>query len=379
VILSICAITVAFISIVTIRARAAAFALESARAFWLAEAGIQRVAGKLKSDASYRDNPTNIPTTSLGGGTYSVTIIKQPSEPEKTDYIVDSTGQSGSTSRKINQTVTVLKKWGEAFTKYGLFGGDGGALSNINMQHTSRIEGGAYTSGSVVCNSTITELTYAGNGVTGNGTYSAAPAMPNPLPATPTLVTTTYDDEIDKKAALEVAGNMTVENLNLSGGTRYINGTVTIKGNITGPGSIVGTGDIALSKDAVVGQNITLISGRWIDFGQSSRVQPGGVLYARQGVSMKQFGAVVDKCTIITPGNMDLWQSVTVNGAILCGGNLDMKQAAAIRGGSVINGSITMTQSSSLVLDILKLPPQTPEGVVSEISVVLSKWQETTI
>ena len=65
--LSISVIAAAFISLSIIRTRSVAGGLASAKAFWLAEAGIQQVISRIKTDAAYRNAPANINRDEPGG------------------------------------------------------------------------------------------------------------------------------------------------------------------------------------------------------------------------------------------------------------------------------------------------------------------------
>lgn len=94
------AITLGFLFMTSHQLRGSAYDIASAKAFWLAEAGIQDVIQKLTSSSTFRDSPTTPVTGSLGQGTYSVSVTKND-----TTYTLTSTGTVDVISRKITMSV----------------------------------------------------------------------------------------------------------------------------------------------------------------------------------------------------------------------------------------------------------------------------------
>ncbi|UCG35296.1 MAG: pilus assembly PilX N-terminal domain-containing protein [Candidatus Omnitrophota bacterium] len=89
-------------------------AMQSAEAFYIAEAGLQRVMGKLNSDPDYRDAPTTLMDT-LGEGMFSVMVSK-----DAYTYTLNSTATVGDVTRKIQQSAIVFQQAPEAFN-YGIY------------------------------------------------------------------------------------------------------------------------------------------------------------------------------------------------------------------------------------------------------------------
>lgn len=100
-------IAAAFLYMISVKIKIANYNVESAKAFWLAEAGLEQVMYKLKSDNAFRagvggvDNP-GIESSNLNGGSYSVTVTK-----DSKIYSLVSIGEAGMMKRKITQSVVL--------------------------------------------------------------------------------------------------------------------------------------------------------------------------------------------------------------------------------------------------------------------------------
>lgn len=124
VMLMISIVAAAFLFLASGRARAVAGEAASAKAFWLAEAGIQRVVYRLMTEPGYRSAPGNIGNTGLGDGTYSVAVIKSGNA-----YTITSTGAVYGVQRQVK---TVLK---DTVFNYAGFGG-----SSVTMSGNARTD-----------------------------------------------------------------------------------------------------------------------------------------------------------------------------------------------------------------------------------------------
>jgi len=95
------AIVVSFIYLTSVQSKGSGYDVVSRKAFWLAEAGIQKVIYKLKMEPAFVGG--TFPTTvsgSLGGGTYSVLVNKNG-----TTYTLTSTGTMSGINKIIQQSV----------------------------------------------------------------------------------------------------------------------------------------------------------------------------------------------------------------------------------------------------------------------------------
>lgn len=364
---SISVITAAFISLAIIRTRSVAAGMSGAKAFWLAEAGLQQAINRIKTDSIYRDAPADL-TGSLGDGTYAVSVVKQPSQMV---YSVVSTGTVGGVSKDVSQTVAFsVSGWLEPFTDYGVFSWGGSVLL---QNSANKITGDVYTTWFVTTQgfSTVTGTVYANMGF---GNYVRLP-LPVPRVTIPALDTTYYT------ALINTAGtyhrrDMTYGTLNLAGGTVYVNGRVNVA-NIIGPGIIVCTGNFTLNGN--IGQDVTVISNASISMTNNSHVHSGAVLYASTGIFLTGNSVVLDNAVLLTPGAVALnANNIVVNGVIFCGGNLALQKTVVVNGAVACGGSITMSGSAQIVQNKNQLPFPVPEGLprgTSTASVIISNWQ----
>jgi len=366
--LSLTVIVAAFVSMLVIRTRSAAIGLESAKAFWLAEAGIQQVVYKLRNDSTYRTTPISL-SGSLASGTYAVTVTKQTGQ---TVYSVSSTGMVGAITRTVTQTLTYVSGgWVRQFTNYGAFDG---ANANITLKHTSVIRGDVYAAKNVQTDaaSSVTGTVYAPSG---SGNYARLP-LPVPPLAMPTFSTTFYDSAIITAKAYPKK-DMTYATLNLAGGTVYVDGKVTAR-NITGPGTIVCVGDFT-ANGGTIGTDVTIISGGNITTNANSRFGSGTVLFGTNSVQSISSGVVMTNTAILTPGSVHITQA-NFSGAIYSAGNVVIDSSTSINGAVVTGGSLTMDHTSQIIQNANSLPAKVPAGLESggssETSVLMSNWNE---
>ena len=102
---------VVFLFMVSTEMRNAGYELSDSQALWIAEGGIQQFIYQVKSNATYRNNPTGLGPTNLGAGSYSVTVTKNGSL-----YNITSVGTVGKSKRKIT---SVVQQTGSPFTSAG--------------------------------------------------------------------------------------------------------------------------------------------------------------------------------------------------------------------------------------------------------------------
>lgn len=286
-------VVTAFLYMVSVQTKGAGYTIDSAKAFWLAEAGIQQVIYKLKTDGAYRTTPSPNPLTgTLGTGSYSVSVVKNAST-----YTLTSTGTVEGLSRTIEQSIIAVE--GGADFSDGIYA-DGNTL---NFQGSS-----GTINGDIRGNGNIQNY----SGMTINGTV---------LPNSPT------DFAIcDYPSYLAIADNVantskTFTSGNTYSGIWYVNGSVNIEKNVTINGSIISTGGISISgtsQDRATNINITpgsnypaLVAGTNINssFLQTSTIK--GLIYARNNVTFDR--------------NMT---GTLFNGSILAGGNISMKNGS---------------------------------------------------
>ncbi len=284
-------IVTAFLYMVSVQTKGAGYTIDSAKAFWLAEAGIQQVMYRLKNDPAYRADPTTV-SGNLGDGSYTVSVVKNAST-----YTLTSTGTVEGLSRTIEQSIIAVE--GGADFSDGIYA-DGNTL---NFQGSS-----GTINGDIRGNGNIQNY----SGMTINGTV---------LPNSPT------DFAIcDYPSYLAIADNVvntskTFTSGNTYSGIWYVKGSVDIQKNVTINGSIIATGGITISgskQNPATNINITpgsnypaLVSGTNIDssYLQTSTIK--GLIYAGNNVSFDNNGT-----------------GALFNGSILAGSNISMKQGS---------------------------------------------------
>ncbi|MFA6280910.1 MAG: hypothetical protein WCY05_00200 [Candidatus Omnitrophota bacterium] len=361
---SLALIAAGFVSMLAARSINAAAALDSAKSFWLAEAGIQQAVYKLKNDANYRSSPTDL-NGNLGSGTYVVTAAQQSGQNV---FSISSTGTSGNITRTITQKVTVIVGgWVKQFTDYGTFDA---ANAVISLKHSSIINGDVYAAKNVQTDqsSSVTGTVYASSG---SGNYMRQP-LPNPPLVMPTFSTTYYKNMI-ATAKTYTKRDYVYNTLNLAGSTIYVNGTITAK-NITGPGTIVCASDF-VANGGTIGSDITIISGNNITANSNSNFESGTVLY---GNSLVQTSSIVNMANtaILTLGSVRLTNTV-FNGAIYSAGNVLLDKGTIVIGAVVTSGMFTLDHSSQVIQNANFLPAKVPTGLEhggESMLLVLSDW-----
>lgn len=284
-------VVAAFLYMVSVQTKGSGYTMDSAKAFWLAEAGIQQVMYRLKNDSAYRANPMTV-SGNLGDGGYSVSVVKNAST-----YTLISTGTVEGLSRTIRQSIIAVT--GGADFSDSIYA-DGNTL---NFQGSS-----GTINGDIRGNGNIQNY----SGMTINGTV---------LPNSPT------DFAIcDYPSYLSIADNVvntskTFTSGNTYSGIWYVEGSVNIEKNVTINGSIIATGGITISgskKTPVTGIVITpssnypaLVAGTNItsSYLQTSTIK--GLIYARNNAAFDNNST-----------------GALFNGSILAGGNISMKQGS---------------------------------------------------
>lgn len=355
------AITVGFLYMTSHQLKGSGYDMTSAKAFWLAEAGVQQTIYQIKNDSGYRDSPTTV-TGNLGDGSYSVTVSKNDST-----YTLTSTGTVDVLNRKVAQSVDIAIAFHVAFD-YALFGNTNSDTLKIKDDVT--ISGNAYYDGDVEVEedaSVTNGLVYA-DSVTGDGTYTEAPGPPDPVPAYPTFDTTSYDNQIST-AESQASSDWTLsgsDSYDLNGGTVYYE-EITIKNNatITGTGTIVATKDVTVKDNANISSGVTIITKKDMKVENNAVIQSGAVLYARKDITLKDNVNVTG--SLLAPENN---KTVTVKDDANFTGII-YTDTAKLRDDAVISGSVVANEYEgdkikddvSITYNQSSLPSSLPTGM----------------
>jgi hypothetical protein len=363
--LCISVILAAFVFLITLKSRSLATGMASAKAFWLAEAGIQRVASQLKKDPDYRIRPVSL-SGSLGEGSYTVSVAT-PSESGV--CVVTSMGTVDGISRTIAQTLTIRTAgWGSQFTEYAVFAGVKNC--NVTLRNNSEIQGDVYVGGEVrtMDSSSVSGTVFASSG---SGNYVREPLPTPPVPM-PTLTRKWYDDEISV-AKTYPKGNVTYTSIDLTGKTLYVNGKVRLT-NASGTGTIVSVG--SLEVNGTIGSGVTVISDSTVSVGANSRVSPDVMFYGSNAVTVGNPGIVMERVAILSPGKVDISNGAAISGVVFADGNITVSGNSVVAGSVAAGGSMTLN-ASTVIQDKNKLPQRVPFGVAGgEEAIVLSDWLE---
>ncbi len=268
-------VVTAFLYMVSVQTKGSGYTIDSAKEFWLAEAGIQQVIYKLKTDEAYRTTLSPNPLTgTLGTGSYSVVVTG----PVSNTYTLTSTGTFGVINRTIQQTVVVK------------LAGTFDALATVDNN---------------ILTSQATNLV-----LTGELRDHAPNLQPN--------VNFTYYYNNTPVAQRKV-GDYTFPAGTYSG-LWYVSGTATISSNVTINGTLVAGNQISCVNKSNVTINPTglthtaLIAGQTIDFGRTSNLTiTKGIIFA---------GVTVNKDL-----NLNRTNGANINAVIFTNQNCDFSRS----------------------------------------------------
>jgi len=334
---SVAAVFMSFFFVVNSRVRNLPLEKNRARAFNIAEAGIQKAIWNLATPtglggqgSAWRASGL---TETFGGGQYTISVVDGSSG----SIIITSTGEVEGAIKALQQRIT-SSSLPVAFD-YAIY--NNGSL---------KLGGSAVVKGDIFANGDITFAkssnhpegnTYVTEGYDVNGSPGTAPAT---TPSMPTINTTYYDTKI-AAAGTYPAGNMTINNQNLAGGIVYVNGNATISGSITGGGIIVATGTVNI-QGAAVAPGTTIISNGLLTVSSTTNIQAGGIVYSPTQISIpgnaRVSGSIVASSITIsgTPtiyGLLYAWDvSTTLDGNITIYGSVVNPSSTEYKGNITI-------------------------------------------
>ena len=369
-------VTIAFLFMLNTRSRGTAFDVASHKALWVAEAGLQSVIYRLRTDIAYRNDPTQV-SGSVGNGSYSVTVVRDGST-----YTLTSTGSVDVVERELSQSVIVTSAFPDAFG-YALFGDTNS--SRLRLRNNVAVSGDLYYDGDVRidANASVTDGLVYGDTVDGAGTYTEAPGPPDPVPAYPTFDTTYYDDEISTGEAMS-PGNFTLngtDDLDLAGGTLYYRDfTAEDDATITGPGTIVATDDIEIKDNVSISPNVTLISKDDLTVRGNAVVQSGAILYGRDKILLRDDADVTGSLLVPTNNKVATMQDSATLTGIIYADRVRLRNDAEIDGSVMADDFVgdRIQNNVDITFDDAALPDTVPTGFESGgITVVPQRdWNE---
>lgn len=336
------------------------------RAFYIAEAGIQKAIWNLITPTGLGGQGgawrTTGLTESFGGGQYSISVT----DGVAGSITITSTGEVGGQARSLQQKIATSSL--PAAFDYAIYN-----KGPLTLGGSAVISGDIFADGNITIQKTSNHPegeTYVTAGYTVNGSPGTAPEE---LPYMPTILSTYYDNKISE-AALYPSGDSTINNVNLAGGTRYINGNATLSGSITGGGIIVATGTLNI-QGAAISPDTTIISNGLLTVNSTTNIQTGGIIYSPTKISIpgnsRISGSIISSSITIsgTPTIYGLLYSWDVSTTL--DGNVTIY-------GSVVNPSSTVYKGNiTIEYDPSYLPSVAPPGLAAGgFSVIKGSFRE---
>ena len=336
--------------------------VNSDQAFWSAEAGLQHARAMLLGNTAVRHGffPYLFSRTDMGYGGRIVSA-------DNVNFGIVSTGSWQNAVRMVQQSVRVDETWPGAFD-YAIYSGN-----------TMELRGGTTVTGDIFADNGY-RFVSGGPSVSGGiyddvtgGTYPAPPAVPVP----PVLDTSSYNAVIATAAAAPVT--TPVYPWNLGNHTNYLNSTsLNVGGRIDGPGVLVVSGDISISSgSAVIGNNVTLISGGMITIDKDCSSGSNILFYANSGFDLAKNNTVaIGSSALVTPGNINIKKELTFSGLIYAGGAIDSDKTMTVTGAIVAVGSVRLKMDAVVTYDDTLLPYVMFPGIEPEVRMTDAPWSE---
>lgn len=336
--------------------------LNGDQAFWSAEAGLQQAKAILKGNASVRNGFFPYVFSSYDFG-YAGRIASI----DNMNFQLISTGVWQNAERIVQQDIRVELGLPEAFD-YAIFSGD-----EIELRRGSSIDGDMFADNGYTF--VAGEPSVSGDifdDVAG-GTYPA----PVPVPQPPLLDTAVYDLLI----ANAYAGTTMLPTypLNLGGSTNYLNfATFIVGGRINGPGALVISGNISISSgSAVVGDDVTLISGGMFTIDRDCTPGSNAMFYAATGFDLAMNNNIsIGSCLVITPGNINIAKELSFTGLMYAGGVIDSDKTGTLVGSMIAVGSVRLKKEYDVTYDPSVLPSPLFPGFEPVVRIFDSPWSE---
>jgi Tfp pilus assembly protein PilX len=338
---------------------------QRSRAFWIAEAGLNKTASRLVDEAFFRDgisrssaNPYQA-TETCGDGSFAVGVYRGAiNTAASNDFFITSVGSLRQESKTVSQVATINPDgYQMPFYSNAITAWNGVFYNNVVVDGPVSIPSNNVT-------------------IHGGGTYD----IKFPPDRPPPLDTTEYDSLIGYAASAGTpATNGTI---NLGGGTVYIRGNFNLS-SVTGPGTIVASGTVDFGQGSTSGAGVTIIAGNQLIFGENTSIGSNSLLYASAGVEFKAKGVGIDNSALMTPGKIVAKAKFNFDGIMYSGGGLEIKNGGEIRGVIVSGGGdVAMNTEVSLKNDVHvtfdpgALPPSPPPGL-GGTTLIRSQWQES--
>ena len=367
---AVAAIFMSFFFVLIGRIRNLPLEKNSVKAFYIAEAGIQKAIWNLTTPTGLGGQGSAWRTASLteafGGGQYTISVMNGASG----SITITSTGEVQGASRSLQQRITSSSL--PAAFSYGIYNN-----GNLSLTGNSTIKGPIFSNGNMTISGNSNHPTgetdvSAGHTVKVNGTIVPATVL-DPPPPLPTIDTTSYD------SAIAAAGTYTAENksyssLNLAGGTTYVNGNATISGAVTGGGTLVVSGTTTISGNVTVAPGTTIISNKTLTISGNTNFQTGSVIYSATKITdsgNNRLNGSIMAPTITIGGNDTIYGFLYAWGvSVTISGNVNLYGAVVNPSSATYSGNIKIEYDPSYL-------PSAPPGLTGGgFSVIKGSFRE---
>ncbi|MCX7819312.1 MAG: hypothetical protein N2652_08905 [Kiritimatiellae bacterium] len=375
---------------------------QSLQCFWGAESALALVRQRLYGVAEYRDNPSPVELTN-GPVAAEATVVRSGQV-----FTVTARGTNGVArlSRRVRQTFTmqVYDYWDD----FALFvGGSGCDLSqsiaiygDVFCEGSLRMAQAAVVFESLYClgdlsmsqSAAIYDQAFVGgriqlgqSSIIYGGSYPfSSPANPYYLvqPTIPRIDWSWYEGLL-AQAATQDSGLNFNEDINLSNRVLFVRGDASLKASrriySEPPGGVlVVRNSLQLQQYARIESGVTIVCGGVFAMGQNTRIGPNSLVYAGSAIEMKQSGIVATRCSLVTPGTIEMKQAAQATGLLYAGDLLDVSQSAMITGLGFAGRRALLSQGVTMQYSPASLPLALPPGLRTTNAIVItpSEWRE---
>lgn len=376
VLIAMAALLYSFIMLQATRLTESGSKTSESKAFYVAEAGLNKAIWYLQTPSSEGGQGTSWRTSgfsqSFGDGIYTFSIADTATQGE---ILIVSTGEVYGLKKAISQLLSTVSI-PSAFN-YSVFGN-----SNVTIGTTYNIFGDMFVNGNTKFSGSGTAVNVyhtAGKTVTGGGVDAG---VPSDVPTFPVLDTTYYSNEINQ-AKTVAAGNVTISNttVNLGGGTMYVNGSATFSTvTFMGPGKIVASGNVLFSAgpNSCNNEKITVISGAvFSTTGNNTRLN-NMTYYGQTSASLSNSFSGTG-INVLSSGNISLSGNVAVSGMLYSkAGSVSLGGSSNVTGSIVAATGVTATKADiQITHDNSAFSGNMPAGFPSEkVTPKKGGWKE---
>jgi hypothetical protein len=249
--------------------------------------------------------------------------------------------------------------------KYAIYMGSGnGAVIGNN----STVNGSVFISGNLIMGSgtVVTEDAFATGTIIGGSVLGLRETYVSPPSNPPSLETSYYDGQINTAQTNPTyTGNRTFSG-SLPPGAYYVKGNVTLDNlTLTGVTTIVATGTIIVGNNKTIGDSLAITAAGSIVIGNNSDIGNYGLWYSSTSIIIGNSGDIADitagtGTAFVTPGNIIAGNTCAFNGFMYAGGSLTMGNNLSLNG-LIVSRQVTIGNNANLsrnpdIMDFNNIP-----------------------